>query len=166
MKQSLETLVSSAEQNKTSSTQPPSETPAQQQQERTKKGILFSSSIGLNIDKNRLKDELNCELKVIPTYHVEHHSDAKDPDAYLQCMVNQHLSGKTDFDFAIIATGSNDITRLDTETMPPTTLFSRVEEQSKLAVEIAIKITTENDINVFLVEKPPRYDPENITQPP
>ena len=104
MKKSLETLVSSAAQNKTSSTQPTIDPSIKHQQERMKKGVLFTSSIGLNIDKNRLKEELNCDLKVIPTYHVEHHADAKDPDAYLQCMVNQHLSGKPDFDFAIIAT--------------------------------------------------------------
>ena len=45
--------------------------------------------------------------------------------------------------------------------MPPTSLFSMVEEQSKLTVEIAQKITKENDINVFVIEKPPRYDPDN-----
>ena len=46
-------------------------------------------------------------------------SGSKDPDAYLQCMVNQHLSGKSDqYDFAIIATGESDLTEIDTENLP------------------------------------------------
>ena len=165
MKKSLETLVCSTAQSKASSTQAatepsPTSTPTQTQEIRTKKGVIFTSSIALNLDVDKVKEELNCEIKVIPTYHIEHHSDAKDPDAYLQCMVNQHLAGKTGFDFAIIATGSNDITKLDTENTVATTLFKSVEEQSKLLVEIATKITVETNVDVFVIEKPPRYDPQ------
>ena len=101
---------------------------------------MFSSSLALNSDLNRYKEELNCELKIIPTFYIEEHPSSRDPDAYLQCMVNKHLVGK-DYAFAIIATGSNDITDLDSENSPPTTLFHKASEQSKLLVEIAVSFT-------------------------
>ena len=72
-------------------------------------------------------------------------------------MVNKHLRGKEGFDFAILATGSNDISDLDL-TLASTTLFTRVSSQSKTLVDIADAASKEMDIDVFIVEKPPRYD--------
>ena len=120
---------------------------------------MFTSSIALDIDTKRLKEDLNCDLKIIPTYYVEHHPDSKDPDAYLQCMVNQHLAGKTCYDFAILAIGTNDITDLDTVNAPPTTLTNNVADQTKTIVEVAETLAAENNLDVFIVDKPPRYDP-------
>ena len=123
-----------------------------------RKGIMFTSSIALDTDTKRYKDELNCELKVIPTYYAEENPSARDPDAYLGCMVNQHLRGKSGYHFAIFATGTNDITDLDTENSPTTTLFSKVSSQSKTIFDVAESLTKELDIDVFVVDKPPRYD--------
>ena len=99
--------------------------------------------------------ELNCEVKIIPTYYIEEHSGATD-HAFLQCMVNQHA--KQGFDFAIIATGSNDITMMDTENAPATTIFQQAKEQSELLCDIAKNMSTELNLDLFIMEKPPRYD--------
>ena len=58
---------------------------------------MFTSSIALDINNKKLKEDLNCELKIIPTYYVHNHPDSQDPDAYLECMVNQHLAGKSGY---------------------------------------------------------------------
>ena len=113
--------IESTNHSKTSSTKSSSETSNNQTQPgmseiQVRKGIMFTSSIGLDTDIKRYKGELNAELKVIPTIYIEENSAVRDPDAYLGCMVNQRLRGKTGYSFAIIATGSNDITDLNTDT--------------------------------------------------
>ena len=126
---------------------------------KTFKGIMFADSVAQEIDTKKLKEDINCDLKIIPTNYINHHPDSTDPDQYLQCMVNQHLAGKTNYDFAIIATGSNDITELDVKNSPPTTLTNAVADQTKTLVEIAKTLAAENKIDIFLIDKPPRYDP-------
>ena len=123
-----------------------------------RKGIMFASSIALDTDIQRYKEELNIDLKVIPTYYIKEHPNSRDPDAYLGCMVNQHLRGKAGYHFAILATGTNDISDLDCNKSPPTTLFSEVSEQSRTLFDVAESIAKEMDIDVFVVDKPPRYD--------
>ena len=123
-----------------------------------RKGVMFASSIALDTDIQRYKEELNVDLKVIPTYYIKEHPNSRDPDAYLGCMVNQHLRGKVGYNFAIFATGTNDISDLDCNTSPPTTLFSEVSEQSRTLFDMADSIAKEMDIDVFVIDKPPRYD--------
>ena len=168
MQKSLETLVqhNSSQGSTINSNKPNNQPTAQPTAQPTtpeptiKKGIMFSSSIGRDIDLARIKNDLNCDIKIIPTYHIENNPSARDPDSYLQCMVNKHVTGKTDLDFVIIATGSNDITGLDTENAMATTLFNQAQEQSKLLVEIAQNMTTDMGLDVFVMEKTPRYDTE------
>ena len=124
---------------------------------------MFSCSIGLDIDLEKLKSDTNCDIKLVPTNYVEEHPEKKDPDLYLQGMVNKHLMGSSDYDFAIIATGAEDITCLDTDNSPPTTLFSQVQEQSKLLVEVAQNIVNDKGIDVFIIENTPRYDQADPT---
>ena len=119
---------------------------------------MFTSSVAVDTDTKRYKDELNCELKIIPTEYVEENMTATDPESYLGNMVNQHLRHSSGYNFAIFATGTSDITYLDTENSPATTLFSRVSSQSKTLFDIAESITKDMDIDVFVVDKPPRYD--------
>ena len=126
---------------------------------KTYKGIIFTDSVAQEIDIKKLKEDINCDLKVIPTKYIQHHADTTDPDEYLQCMVSQHLAGKTGYDFAVIATGSNDITELDVKNSPPTTLTNAVADQTKTLVEVAETLAAENNIDIFLIDKPPRYDP-------
>ena len=149
--------------SKTSSTQPSvihsmsrngpdrSETPV-------RKGIMFCLSIAMDVDSKRFKEEVNVDLKVIPTEYIHENPSAQDRDSYLGCMVNQHLRGKAGYSFAIFATGNNDITDLDTDNSPPTTLFSEVSAQSGSLFDIAESVSKELDIDVFIVDKTPRYD--------
>ena len=120
---------------------------------------MFSSSISCDIDTNKLRETLNCDLEIIPTHHIHHHPGSTDPDTHPQSMVNQHLSAKGCYDFAILATGSSDISELDVKNTPPTTLTSAVADQTKTMVEIAESLSTNNNINMFIVEHSPRYDP-------
>ena len=135
----------------TVTTQGPTEVPL-------RRGIMFASSIALDTDTKRYKDELNCELKIIPTDNVEEDPCATDPDSHLGGKINQHLKGKTGYSFAILATGTNEITNIDTENSPATTMFTKVSSQSQTLFDIAESITKEMDIDVFVVDKPPRYD--------
>ena len=163
MKQSLDIL---AKQACTSDTNPPNPTLTQNtptvptsKEPRTYKGIMFASHSALDIDTQKIKNDLNCDLKIIPTEYVLHHTDSSDPDSYLECVVNQHLAGKGCYDFAIIATGINDISDLDIENTPPTTLTNHVADQTKAMVDVAKNLVSENNIDIFIVDKPPRYDP-------
>ena len=163
MQVSLETIANksdSASSSKTSSSNPsPNSPPNPPQPKDIKKGIMFSSSISLDSDLNLYKEELNCDLKIIPTHYIEENPSSRDPDAYLQCMINKHLVGKPEYDFAIIATRSNDISDLESDNSPPTTLFQKSSDQSKLLVEVAEALTLSEGIDVLILEKPPRYDP-------
>ena len=123
-----------------------------------RRGIMFTSSVAIDTDTKRYKDELNCELKVIPTDYVEENTGATNPDSYLGSMVNQHLRHNSSYSFAIFATGTSDITDLDVENSPATTLFSRVSSQSQTLFDIAESVTKDMNIDVFVVDKPPRYD--------
>ena len=169
MKKSLETLVNQAVNPDlpTTSHLPPNPSPNIPNQQnkpsdntnnRIRRGIMFTDSIAVDLDPTKLKHDLNCDLKVVPTNFIHHHPSSADPDAYLQCMVDQHLAGKTCYDFAIIAVGANDITEMDIESSPPTTLTNSVADQTKVLVQVAETLATENNLDIFLVDKPPRYD--------
>ena len=141
-----------------SPTQPSSTSPNNQPQPSgppgvpKRKGIMFTSSIALDTDIQRYKDELNAELKIIPTYYIQENRSARDPDAYLGCMVNQHLRGKSGYNFALLATGTNNITDLATDTSPVTTLFSEVSGQSTILFDVAESLVKEMNIDVFIVD--------------
>ena len=165
MKKSLDILAKQAANKDTSLPHSPTTStstkpvPTPSSEPRVYRGIMFASNSALEIDAKKLKSDLACDLKIIPTDYIHPHTDSNDPDSYLECMVNQHLVGKGCYDFAIIATGIDDITKLDVVNSAPTTLTSNVADQTRTVVDIAEKIINENNIDVFIVEKPPRYDP-------
>ena len=125
---------------------------------KTRKGIMFTDSIALDIDTAKLKQTLCCDLKIIQTNFIHHQPSSTNPDAYLQCMVSRHLAGQAEFDFVILAVGTHDITELDINNSPSATLTNTVAEQTKTLVEVAETLAIENNIDVLLVDKPPRYD--------
>ena len=43
-----------------------------------RKGIMFTSSIALETDTKRYMDELNMDLKVIPTHYIHENTSAQD----------------------------------------------------------------------------------------
>ena len=75
-------------------------------------------------------------------------------------MVNKHLAGKGCYDFAILAIGTSDITDMDVgNDSNVTTLTNYVADQTKTVADVAKSLATENNIDIFVVDKPPRYDP-------
>ena len=124
----------------------------------TRKGIMFSSSIALKADKNRLEDELCCDLTMVPTYHIERHGEAKDPELFLSNMIKQHIKeDDCEYDFVIISVGSNDVTALDPSESPNTTMFNEVQNQMNTLVKAAEELAS-NQMDVFVNMQPPRYD--------
>ena len=158
MKQSLESISQPSPGSSATTVSRPSTTPQAPPETKIRKGILFSSSMALDMNKKRFKEELNCDLEIIPTNFVEHQPSTEDPDDYLQGMVKKHLAGRSSYDFAIIATGSQDITQMDTVNSPPTTLYENTSSQAKSIFETAQFMTTDLGIDVFICENPPRYD--------
>ena len=69
---------------------------------------------------------------------------------------------------AILATGSNDITAMDTAASSLESLYSVVSEQSRTLFNTAEPLTKQKNMDVFLVEKTPKYDlhndPDGINQ--
>ena len=141
-------------QSTSSAPQPPS--PAQPPK---RKGLMFTSTLAQDTDMKRLEGNLNCDITVIPTLHIEKTPAAEDPESYLQNMVKENLSGKTGFNFVIIASGSSDITSMDTINGTPVPLYEQVKSQAGLLCDTAQSITQDMGVDVFLVENPPRYDP-------
>ena len=79
-----------------------------------RKGIFFSSSIGLQCDIQKLSNDINSKICIEETYHIEKHADSKDPELFLRNNI-KILDQNRDLDFIIISVGSNDITRLNIE---------------------------------------------------
>ena len=123
-----------------------------------RKGIFFSSSIGLQCDAQKLSNDINSKIRIEKTYHIEKHEDAKDPDMFLRKTVDI-LDETKDANFIIISVGSNDITRLDIKD-DISELNEKACEQSKLLVHIAEEASKKHNIDVFIVEKPARIDKE------
>ena len=72
---------------------------------------MFSSSIAKNSDVERIKRELDCDFKIVTTYHIIENEAADDPESYLENMVESNMDES--YDFAIFATGTNDISNLN-----------------------------------------------------
>ena len=121
---------------------------------------MFTSSIALQCDKDELAAGLNCNLDVIKTFHISEHVDARDPEKYLKNMIDENLSEGDETDFVIFVVGSNDISKLDIENDTLVTLNNKVCDQSKDLVHFANYAAQKFGVDVFVVERPPRYDKE------
>ena len=58
---------------------------------KVRKGKLFSSSVSLGCDKEKLEIELDCQLEIIETYHIIENQTAPDPEKYLTNMLKSHM---------------------------------------------------------------------------
>ena len=74
-------------------------------------------------------------------------------------MISEHLVGKTCYNLVIIATGSNDITCLDTVNGSQVSLYEQVKSHTGMLCDMAQSIIQNIGVDVFIVENPPRYDP-------
>ena len=88
-------------------------------------------------------------------YHIIKNDQAKEPESFLKQVTEDNMDES--YDIAIIATGSNDITSLDTKSSV-ITLHSKIVEQNKVLLDIADSLVSTYHVEVFLVQRPPRYD--------
>ena len=131
------------------------ETTSEVDEVKVKQGIMFSSSIGLGVDKERLKEAALSEIKMVPTYHI---TSAKGPDLHLTNNIEKHMDGKK-YDFAVLAVGTDDVTTLDTE---DGNVLEACTEKARLLVAAANRLVTEYNTDVFITEMPPRYDSPDV----
>ena len=122
--------------------------------------IMFSDSIALKCGKERLEKELQSKIKVVPTYHIEKHSESRNPENYLNKMLDDELEA-TKVDFAIIAVGANDISDLDHDNLDLNELNTAASDHSKNVVFLATRAAKKHNIDIFIVERAPRNDSEN-----
>ena len=125
---------------------------------------MFSSSIALQCDKAELESGLNCTIvgDVVETYHITKHAEARDPELFLKKLIDDHLKDDSDIDFVIFAVGSNDISKLNIEQDDINALSTKACEHSTKLVEIANYAVETYEVDVFIVERPPRYDKEKF----
>ena len=107
-------------------------------------------------------------MTIVPTYNPEENPSSKNPDLHLSLKIDENLNGSCSYDLAILATGSNDITAMDTAASSLESLYSVVSEQSRTLFNTAEPLTKQKNMDVFLVEKTPKYDlhndPDGINQ--
>ena len=123
--------------------------------QKCRKGLFLSSSIALLCEKKKLEYELDCELEIVETYHIKETHTAPNPDKFLENMIKTHLTDG--IDFLILSVGSNDITKLDTNGKMHT-LSGEAVGHSHVLVELASKAADKHKIDVFVLERPARYD--------
>ena len=104
---------------------------------------------------------LDSDVCAVGTYHIEQYEKARDPELYLKKNL-QKIEDKSDLDFLIIATGTNDITVLDVENEDISELTNIVCDQSRNLIHLANEAAQKHNLDVFVVERPPRGDENEI----
>ena len=122
--------------------------------------ILFSDSIALKCDIARLEYDLQCNIIAVPTYHIEKNPESRDPELFLKTLLETELKDAK-VDFAIIAVGTNDISELKIDDKNKVTLNNLACDQSKNLVHLAEYASKKFDMDIFIVERPPRCDSEH-----
>ena len=120
-------------------------------------GLFMTSSIGLKLDMYDLQDRLESDITSVKTYHIECNPASKNPEMFLQQNLKK-LEGEKGLDFVIICTGTNDITDLDVDNGDMSQLILKACDQSKHLVEVANEAAQRYNVDVFVVERPPRGD--------
>ena len=110
----------------------------------------------------RLEKDLQSKIKVVPTYHIEKHPNSKNPELYLKKLLDEELKDSK-VDYAIISVGTNDITDMDHESNDLTTLNNAACDQSKNLIHLVDHASQKYNIDIFVVERPPRNDSENMS---
>ena len=121
-----------------------------------RRGIFFTSSIGLSCNLIDLQERLYSDIKSVRTYHIKENPDSRNPELNLEENV-KGLETETDVDYVIISTGTNDISKLDVND-DKGVLMTDACDQAKTLVLLASRIAKNHDVDVFVVEKPPRND--------
>ena len=122
-----------------------------------RKGIVFTSSIVKEMDKERFKEATNSEIEIVQTNYIEQNLSSESPELYLGKVLDEKLGGEPKYDFAIFSLGSTEITEADV-TKDQADLFSQCLGDSGRLVTAAKATADKHDITVFLCDRPPRYD--------
>ena len=122
-----------------------------------RKGLFMTSSIGLKLDMYDLQDRLECDITSVKTYHIDYNETSKNPEMHLKQTLKK-LEVEKDIDFVIISTGTNDITALDAENGDMSEMIEKACDQTKHLVELAKETAQKRNVDVFVVERPPRGD--------
>ena len=80
-----------------------------------------------------------------------------EKDAYLALKINQEMN--TDLDFVIVQVGSNEMSLLDLKE-EKRALFDKMQHDCNTLVNLSKHLVEEYSVDVFISEKPPRYDQE------
>ena len=121
---------------------------------KVRKGAIFTTSLGKSSDIKRLEKELNSKLDLFVTYHIEDNTWGAE-DNSLQSKVEQVMS--REYDFAILQLGSNEMSNLDLS-LSRKELFQIIQNDCEKLISVAKDLVQKYDIEVFVSEKPPRYD--------
>ena len=143
--------------NKTPSTQPSDSRNQASDKPKLRKCLVFTSSLAVKSEVARLQAELNADVKIISTYFIENNSQLTEKDAYLALKINQEMN--TDLDFVIIQVGSNEMSQLDLKE-EKRALFDKMQHDCNTLVNLSKHLVEEYSVDVFISEKPPRYDQE------
>ena len=121
-----------------------------------RKALFFSSSIGLQCDLQEVEQNLDSKIQKVKTFHIEKHTNAKDPELFLRKNL-EILDESKDIDYIIISVGTNDITKLNLEE-DIGDLNNTACEHTKNLAHLANATSQKYNIDVFLVERPARFD--------
>jgi lysophospholipase L1-like esterase len=120
------------------------------------KGVILTSPIGKNMNKERLEQATDSDIEIVPTYHLENKAGARDPDKHLIAMSDKHVNKKTSW--VGIAVGTNDITDLPNEWADQKEVLESVKKQTEFLVQSAKTMVSQHNVDVFVFEQPPRFD--------
>ena len=124
-------------------------------------GCVFTSSIGKNTPVEKLQSDLNSDIRIHATYFIENNKDLTEPGAYLALKVNEVMNKEVDF--VIIQVGSNEMSALDLKENK-NTIFEKIQQDCDKIINLAQHMVREYEVDVFISEKPPRYDNKSLEQ--
>ena len=102
----------------------------------------------------RLEKDLQCKIKVVPTYHILRSNKSRDPKLFLKRALETELKN-ANVDFAIVSVGANDVTDLELEAHDNSTLIDDACYQSKNLVRMVEIAANRFNVDIFVVERPP-----------
>ena len=123
-------------------------------------GVILTSSIGKNMNKDRLELATNSNIEIVPTYHLEQKVGSKDPDKHLIAMAAKHVNKKTSW--VGIGVGTNDITDLNNVWADQKEVLESCKKQAEFLVQSAKTMVSQHNVDVFVFEQPPRFDKQEV----
>ena len=120
-------------------------------EEKRDQALLFTSSIGNEIDTNLLSEKLNVEVTKIEVNHVEKDTSNDEPENSLVKKMREHVTSEVKL--VIIQCGSEDVTAAQNATN-----VNKVTMAAETMVKEAADFAQAANCDVFLSQAPPRYD--------